>query len=109
MLIAMFITLFIPMSIIIMSIISHCHWQAEDYEDRNAGRAWEREVYLSDQVDSFKVHLLSHLPPSLLEETLLRGVLAGIRGAIIDKKRRWTPTTNMTKFTRYQLNMSLVL
>ncbi len=57
-------------------------------------------MYLSDQVELFKQHLLSHLPNNLLEQTLTMGVLSGVRRAIAEKRRQWTPTTNMTKFTR---------
>ena len=32
--------------------------------------AWEREVYLSDQIESFKQHLLGHIPWNLMEKAL---------------------------------------
>ena len=32
--------------------------------------AWEREVYLSDQVESFKQHFIEHIPRTLMEKAL---------------------------------------
>ena len=32
--------------------------------------AWEREVYLSDQVESFKQHFIAHIPRTLMEKAL---------------------------------------
>lgn len=72
---------------------------AESGEDSDARTAWEREIYLSDQVEAFKQHVLSHVPANLIEK-VMEPILIGIGEAILWKKREWTPTTNMTKFTR---------
>ena len=62
------------------------------------GVAWERETYLSDQVEAFKRHLISHLAPAITERVLDTGVLNGLADAVMIKKGQWTPTTNMTRF-----------
>ena len=61
------------------------------------GVAWKREIYLSDQVEAFKAHLLSHLAPAITEKVLDVGVLKGLSDAIARKKQQWTPATNMTR------------
>ena len=73
--------------------------EAEDYEEQTAKAAWEREVYLSDQIELFKQHFHGHIPHSLVEKAL-GPVLDGVKSAISAKKSEWTPTTNLTRFTR---------
>jgi hypothetical protein len=73
---------------------------SDDYdEEREQGTACDREIYLNDQVEEFKNHVLEHVPYNLIEK-VLEPVLIGISEAILVKKRDWTPLTNMTKFTR---------
>ncbi len=59
--------------------------------------AWKRETYLSDQVELFKQHLISHLAPAITERVLDTGVLNGLADAVMIKKGQWTPATNMTR------------
>ena len=61
--------------------------------------AIDREIYLSDQITAFKEHVLSHLPLNLVE-SVIDPIVFGISLAIWEKKKRWTPTTNMSKFTK---------
>ena len=71
----------------------------EAYEEMKSKAAWEREIYLSDQVQLFKDFVLGFVPPSLLSQ-VLDSVLNGVKKAIRAKKQEWTPTTNLTRFTR---------
>ena len=62
------------------------------------GMSWKREVYMSDQTEALKTHLLSHLAPAITEKVLDSGVLTGLSNAIARQKKQWTPATNMTRY-----------
>ena len=51
------------------------------------------------QIELFKQHFHGHIPHSLVEKAL-GPVLDGVKSAISAKKSEWTPTTNLTRFTR---------
>ena len=45
--------------------------QDEDYVlEPGVGEAWEREIYLSDQIELFKQHLISHISWDMMERAL---------------------------------------
>lgn len=69
----------------------------DEIEEENV--AAEREVYLSDQISAFKDHVLSHVPRNLMDDLMIP-IVMGISQAIVNKKKSWTPTTNMSKFTK---------
>ena len=71
----------------------------EDVEEKHSQTAWEREIYLSDQIELFKQHVITYISCNILEEAML-SILEGIENAVIIKKKQWTPTTSLTKFTR---------
>jgi hypothetical protein len=73
--------------------------EVQENEERAETTAWEREIYLSDQVEFFKQHVVSYLASNVTEKVLGQ-VLEGIKDAILIKKQQWTPTTSMTKFAR---------
>ncbi len=68
-------------------------------QDAEEMMAADREIFLSDQVSAFKNHVLEHVPLNLLDD-VMQPIVLGISQAISCKKQDWTPTTNMSKFTK---------
>lgn len=68
-------------------------------EEEVSNAAWEREVYLSDQIELFKQHVLGCMSYPIMEKAI-DPILNGIKAAILHMKRQWSPTTNMKTFTR---------
>ena len=58
----------------------------------------DRQMYLSDQVETTKDFIMGHIPPLLLEPFLKNAVIVGICEALIIKKQEWTPATHKRKF-----------
>ena len=73
--------------------------ELEHDDEKHDNMAIDREIYLSDQMTAFKNHILSHLPHHLVER-VIESIVFGISLAIIEKKKQWTPVTNMSKFTK---------
>ena len=59
----------------------------------------DRQMYLSDQVETTKQYIMGHIPHLLLEKFLKNSVMVGICEALIVKKLEWTPTTNKRAFS----------
>ena len=75
----------------------------EEFDIENDEKmAEDREIYLSEQVDAFKEHFIGHVPPNLVER-VVDPVIWGISEALTAKKKEWSPTTNMSKFTKAML------
>ena len=75
----------------------------DDFDEDQLERiAEDREIYLSEQVDAFKEHFVGHVPPNLVDR-IVDPVIYGISEALTAKKQEWSPTTNMSKFTKAML------
>ena len=61
--------------------------------------AFKRDDYVDSQIEAFKQFVFSHVPYNLIDR-VLDPILHGVSEAIKAKKKQWTPTTLMKKFTR---------
>ena len=59
----------------------------------------DRQMYLSDQVETTKQFVMGHIPQVLLEKFLSNSVIPGICEALIQKKQEWTPTIDKRRFS----------